>query len=916
MIRMIQSNSADHAKAYFTEALAKADYYINDQELAGTIQGKLADRLGISGPATKDVFFNLCENADPVTKGRLTPLNQEKRTTGYDINFHCPKSVSIIHALSDDEHVLDAFRESVKATMQDIEGDMKTRIRRNGEVAERDTSELIWADFVHQTARPVGNNPPDCHLHSHQFVFNATWDETEKRTKAGQFRDIKRDMPYYQARFHKRLSDRLIDLGYEIRVTDKSFEVKGVPQRVIDLFSKRTDEIGRMAQEKGITNPKELDQLGARTRGKKQNGMGMAELKAHWRKQILDLGPSEDGEGLKDVRFSPETLREVVIAQHCIDHAIAHGFERASVLQDRKLLASAYRYGLGIRAITLRDVDKRFNDDTRLIHVKEGGRNMNTTKEVLAEEQLMVSHARAGRGKLVPLYKKAPKLSLDGQQAQAVRHVLTTADRVSIIRGAAGSGKTTLMKEAVKHIEKVGKTVTVVAPTTQASRGVLKDEGFENAQTVAQLLVDRKMQDSLKKQVLWVDEAGLLGTGEMTRLLEITRQQNARLILGGDTRQHSSVVRGDALRILNTVCGIQAAEVNKIYRQKHESYRSIVEDLSAGKVTDALQKLDKVGAIQEIDPMKPDEQLVKDYSETLRRGKSALVISPTHEQSIAVTQSIRKFLRQSGNLGKSEIKATRYINLNLTQAEKADYRNLAKGHIIQFNQNVHGFKRGSIWEVERGSDHSVYVKDGKAEQTQLPVEKSTNYDVYKRTEIDIAKGDLIRITRNGFDLHKKRVFNGQLLKVDAVRKNGKIVVLNEKSKCKYHLNKDFGHLTHAYCITSNASQGKTTDEVFLYQPASTFGATSSKQLYVSISRGRERVMLYTDDKEELLEQGKKIGDRTSALELLSNNKRVKDISLQNVREENWKRTHMKPEKPITTPQPSRKGKHKDYEPGF
>ena len=64
----------------------------------------------------------------------------------------------------------------------------------------------------------------------------------------------------------------------------------------------------------------------------------------------------------------------------------------------------------------------------------------------------------------------------------------------------------------------------VVAPTADASRGVLKSEGFENAETVAKLLVDKKMQDKLKNQVLWVDEAGLLGTKDMTATPEAGRQ--------------------------------------------------------------------------------------------------------------------------------------------------------------------------------------------------------------------------------------------------------------------------------------------------------------------------------------------------------------------------------------------------------
>src|SRR5205823_5953342 len=98
----------------------------------------------------------------------------------------------------------------------------------------------------------------------------------------------KRDMPYYQEMFFKRLSDRLMDGGYQIRRTDKSFEVEGVPQQVIDLFSKRSDEINRVAREKGIVDPKEVSELGARTRARKQKGHTMAELKDNWRQQILD----------------------------------------------------------------------------------------------------------------------------------------------------------------------------------------------------------------------------------------------------------------------------------------------------------------------------------------------------------------------------------------------------------------------------------------------------------------------------------------------------------------------------------------------------------------------------------------------------------------------------------------------------
>ncbi len=885
---MVQSQSSGHAKAYYSEALVKSDYYLSGQaqEMSGRMQGKLAERLDIAGSITKEAFFALCDNRHPVTGEALTPITKEARTVGYDLNLHCPKSVSIIHALSQDDHILNVFQGAVSQTMQDVERDARTRVRKAGVVDERQTGELIWADFYHQTARPVDGHYPDPHLHAHCFIFNATWDDTEKQVKAGQFRDIKRDCPYYEALFQKRLSDGLADCGYQIRRTGKSFEIEGVPQDVIGLFSKRTDEIGRIAKEKGITDREKLDELGAKTRAKKQKGHSMAELKKDWRQQIENLGQRDESEGKRTLRLAtPVQDKGDLSPQMCVDHTISHGFERSSVQGERRLLAQAYRHSIGHRSVSLDAVTADFKADGRLVHVEEKGRTFSTTKQVLSEEQRMVNLARQGQGKLKPLYDKAPEIDLDGQQAEAVRHVLTTPHRVSIIRGAAGTGKTTLMKEAVGLMEQAGKKVTVVAPSSQAARGVLRDEGFNDAETVARLLVDEKMQAELQGQIIWCDEAGLLGTKDMTALLEIATKQNARLILGGDTRQHASVVRGDALRILNTVGGIKTAEVSRIYRQRGADYRSAVEDLAQGDVAKAFQKLEGMGSIQSIDPLQPNSQLVKDYVDTLKKGKSALVVSPTHAQGEAVTGDIRRTLQERGLLSKKEVTAARLTNMNMTEAERSDWRNFKAGQVIQFNQNLTGIKRGSVWTVDTATDKGVTIQDDQGQSMPLPTVRSRDYDVYHKSEISLAKGDAVRITRNGFDKDGTRMNNGQTLDVLKVSKQGDVILRNAQSKVEYRLDKEFGHIAHNYCITSHASQGKTVDEVFISQPASTFSATNAKQFYVSVSRGRDRVRIYTDDKDEFMLQASQMGDRQSALELVSRkNKRV-DLVQQRIRED-------------------------------
>lgn len=475
----------------------------------------------------------------------------------------------------------------------------------------------------------------------------------------------------------------------------------------------------------------------------------------------------------------------------------------------------------------------------------------------------MVNLARAGQGAMLPLYETAPALRLSGQQGWAVAHLLTTPHRVSIIRGVAGSGKTTLMREAVEKIEAAGRKVLPIAPTARASRGVLKEEGFTDATTVAHLLTDKALQESLKGQVLWVDEAGLLGTKDMTALLALTARQNARLILSGDTRQHASVVRGDALRILNTVGGIEVAEVSKIHRQQSAAYREVVKDLSDGKVAQAFGRLDRMGCVKDMS----DHDPVQDYVAAVKAGKSALLISPTHAQGEEVTEGVRAELRRRGMIGRKEVEATRLRNLNLTEAERADARNFSPGQVVQFTQNATGFARGGRWTVTEATSTAVRVESGGAARA-LPLEKAARYEVFAAGSLRLSKGDRVRITKNGFDANKQRLNNGDMLTVAAVSKRGSVTLKNEISKAEHVIGRDFGHLAHAHCVTSHAAQGKTVDEVFIYQPASTFPATDAKQFYVSVSRARHAAHIYTDSREELLHHAEDMRERASALELL------------------------------------------------
>lgn len=261
----------------------------------------------------------------------------------------------------------------------------------------------------------------------------------------------------------------------------------------------------------------------------------------------------------------------------------------------------------------------------------------------------------------------------------------------------------------------------------------------------------------------------------------------------------------------------------------------------------------------------------------VKAGHTVQVISPTHKTGAEVTAAIRKKLRQVGRIGKKEIAATRMINLNYTEAEKSDWQRFTPGQVVQFNQNQTGFQRGSQWAVKTAENGLVHVQDAVGKEVVLPLSSARHFNVFHKTEMPLSKGDTVHVTHGAFDEEGKRLNNGTTLEVLSIARKGTIVLHNPASKARYVLRDDFGHIAHAHTITSPASQSKTVDKVFVAQPSSTFAASNAKQFYVSVSRGRYAVHIYTDDKKALLEQVSLIGNRTSALELVGETEAMKYI---------------------------------------
>jgi conjugative relaxase-like TrwC/TraI family protein len=846
MIRITQQDSATSAKSYYTTA----DYYSEGQELVGCWGGKGASRLGLDGTVDKFSFERLCDNLDPRTGDPLTVRTRSERTVGYDFTFSVPKSVSLLYAMSGDQGIMDAFRGAVDETMREMEAEMKTRVRMGGKDEDRTTGNMVWAEFIHTTSRPV-DGVPDPQLHAHCFVFNTTWDEEERRWKAGQFRELKRDAPYFQAAFRVRLANRLQDLGFGVERKRDDFEIAGIPADVLKRFSRRTALIEKVAEEKGITDPDRKAELGAETREKKDSALGWEALRKSWNARLTD----KERDALAAVH-----RRERVFArpEHgeglAVDHAIDHSFVREAVVPERKLLTEALKRGLG--AVTVEGVTREVSARP-LIRSDAAGRKMATTKEMLALESGLIAFARQGRGKFRPLGDPDRPCSRDwfndGQKA-AVRHVLGSRDRVMILRGVAGTGKTTLEQEIGEALAEAGRPVVALAQSVKASREVLREEaGFADADTVARFLKDQEMQESARGGVILVDEASQLGTRDMGQVFDVAESVGARVILVGDRRQHRSVTAGEPLKLLEDTAGLRVAEVTEILRQQGD-YKKAAQALSEGRTEEGFAELDKLGWIKQVEGGDRDKQLATAYlaavAEKKRGGlaKSALVVSPTHAEGDRITQAIRSGLKAQGKLGQERL-VEAWVPAHLTDAQKADATEYEAGDLLQFQQNAPGYQKGSRLIV--------------GERVEPPTELAKRFEAYRPVQIALAVGDRVRVTAGGKTKDgKHRLSNGSLLNVQGFTARGDIIVDHG-----WIIARDFGHLTHGYVVTSHASQGVTVDKVFIGVSSESFPATYQRTAYVAVTRGKEQAQIFTDDRRELLRAISRPDDPLSATEL-------------------------------------------------
>jgi conjugative relaxase-like TrwC/TraI family protein len=847
------------AESYFDEHLSHNDYYTQGVSQAGHWIGNGAQQLGLKPGevVTRDAFLRLCDNQHPETGQQLTPQQFRERRIYFDFVCSPPKSVSILAVTMNDRRIIEAHKEASGIALRELEQFAATRIRKGGiQEMDRATGNLVGAAFVHTTSRAL-----DPQLHTHFVLFNATWDAKENRWKALQTGDMFGALNYGTAVYRNELAKRLHQLGYSTRQTGTAFEIEGVDAKFIERFSKRSQQrdmaVKRQEQKLGRKLSKqEVSHVVHQSRPKKLKGASDEQVR---QQQLGEIGFFEKRALRKVVETAngqPKEFAQRVGTDEAVSHGIGHVFERHSVAPQHRILEAALAKGCG--QLDLKQLKKELVERPELVRVE----GEYSTRDILAKELFLIRSVNAGIDALKPIaHDYEPSSQLGPDQRKALAHVLSSPDQFTGFRGLAGSGKSTALAELASALVRRGYDPVFCAPTASAANTLRKDIYLGQTMTLQKLLGDLEVRSHLSRgSVVVLDEAGAVGLDDMAKLFEVALRKQFRVILSGDTGQHASVTRGDALRILEQYSNYHFEELSTIRRQKPEAFRQIVELAAARQTDKAFAKLLELGAVTET--LTDDGQLYQRaadaYLASTKQGKSALLVSPTWSEIEAVTDKVRETLKADGTLGQQDEAVPVFDSLSWTDAQKKNASQFEPGQRLRFVRKTRKFERGETVEVVATMENGLRVRrpDG-LEVDFIPSGAASSFDVGEARELKVAAGDWLLLQAN----HGKDFINGERVQVKEIQ-NGRIALADGRV-----LPGTFNTFTHGYAVTSHSSQSKTVDDVLLVASSKSFAAVNREQFYVSISRGRERCHVFTDDADLLARRVTDSHERKAAVEL-------------------------------------------------
>ncbi len=670
-------------------------YYTGAGEAEGVWFGGGAGRLGLDGQVLPGDLRAVLAGCRPGAGG-LTPNGEPlrshpRRVPGFDLTFKVPKSASVLYAVSDDPRVQGAIVEAGEVAVREALGWLERaaiQVQRGSHnqawlARQSDPSAgprrlgthgVVAAGFRHRTSRAG-----DPLLHWHCLVANLV-EGTDGKWSAFAHPDLYRHVraagEVFQAVFREQLT---ATLGLEWRPGRHVPEIAGVPQRLLEVFSKRTDEIEAWLARTGTPDTPEGRQLAVwatrRAKGEVEHGR----FDDGWKLEAI-----AHGWGPEDAELLVAAAERLAEPDPTLPDSRWHYMGRdgigrtaptlvepgawiAGLLDDLTAASTTFTYPDLIAALAARQrsgastwtLERLANQVLASPHAVPVGASETrrwTSSQMLEREQRFISNlttrltsAAATDTAIAEVLAARPQLGAD--QVEAVRVLGSSTSAVAVLIGPAGTGKTFTLDAVRAVIEASGSTVIGAAPSARAAIELEAGARIPSSTLHSLLAHDRPVKPG---SVLVIDEAGMADLRVLEAAVSRHVGHGGRVILVGDHRQLPEVGAGGGFAHAATHAAT-VAELT-VNRRQHETWeQNALGELRTGRVRTAVEAYlghDRV----DVHPTHAAmiDAAVDRWFEARRAGARPVLLAGTNDLVDRLNTAVLARLRSAGELEPSD----------------------------------------------------------------------------------------------------------------------------------------------------------------------------------------------------------------------------------------------------------------------
>lgn len=507
--------------------------------------------------------------------------------------------------------------------------------------------------------------------HAHVMLTMRSVDESGFGQKVRDWNRTER-LERWREHWASHVNERLAELDIDARIDHHSFEAQGIdlePQNKIGPAADRMD--GRGLESERTLEHHEI----ARRNGERI---------------IADPGVALDAMTHQQATF---TSRDLAMFVHRHSDGLDQFNEVMGAVRASPDLIELGKDGRGQERFTSRqmvEAEQRLQRATQMMTERERHR--------VEDRERDAALARAEqRG-----------LTLSGEQRTALEHVTGERD-LGVVVGLAGAGKSAMLGVAREAWESAGYEVRGVALSGIAAENLEAGSGI-GSRTIASMehgwTNGRDLLTS--RDVLVIDEAGMVGTRQMERVLSHATEVGAKVVLVGDPQQLQSIEAGAAFRSVHERHG--GVEIAEVRRQRQDWQRDATRDLATGRTGQAIERYAGRGMVHATETR---EQARADLIERWDRERQAapdqsrIILTHTNDEVRALNEAARGKMREAGDLGQDAV----------IKAERGE-RHFASGDRVMFLKNERGLevKNGTLGTVVEVNECSMSVRtdDGRS----------------------------------------------------------------------------------------------------------------------------------------------------------------------------------------------------------